>query len=162
MTEEVAPALAEALRKQDKLVRLNLNDTSLKDEGIQAIAEVLCPTTTVCMHVTFPFWKQTAVWQPARGNVVILPDAGGATGKGRTLTLMLWGLGLTWSSWPARGRLMCLLWPTSRSWSREVRPDCLTAEGAQALAPSTCSTAMLQYDNLLESVSLAGGCKACI
>ncbi len=40
MTEEVAPALAEALRGQSKLVRLNLNDTSLKDEGILAIAEV--------------------------------------------------------------------------------------------------------------------------
>ena len=51
MTEEVAPALAEALRKQDKLVRLNLNDTSLKDEGIQAIAEVLCPSTSVCTYV---------------------------------------------------------------------------------------------------------------
>ena len=67
MTEEVAPALAEALRKQDKLVRLNLNDTSLKDEGIQAIAEVHHPTTAVGMHVRFPFWKQTSVRQPAQG-----------------------------------------------------------------------------------------------
>ena len=40
MTEEVAPALAEALRRHSGLVRLNLNDTSLKDEGILAIAEV--------------------------------------------------------------------------------------------------------------------------
>lgn len=40
MTEEVAPALAEALRGHSGLVRLNLNDTSLKDEGILAIAEV--------------------------------------------------------------------------------------------------------------------------
>lgn len=40
MTEEVAPALAEALRQQSGLVRLNLNDTSLQDEGISAIAEV--------------------------------------------------------------------------------------------------------------------------
>ena len=67
MTEEVAPALAEALRKQDKLVRLNLNDTSLKDEGIQAIAEVPRPTTSVCMNVIFPSWKQISVWQPAQG-----------------------------------------------------------------------------------------------
>ncbi len=46
MTEEVAPALAEALRRHSKLVRLNLNDTSLKDEGILAIAEVCGMTRT--------------------------------------------------------------------------------------------------------------------
>ena len=41
MTEEVAPALAEALRQQSALLQVNLNDTSLQDEGISAIAEVL-------------------------------------------------------------------------------------------------------------------------
>ena len=58
MTEEVAPALAEALRKQGRLARLNLNDTSLQDKGIQAIAEVLCPIASVCMSVMLPPWKQ--------------------------------------------------------------------------------------------------------
>ena len=48
MTEEVAPALAEALRRQSGLVRLNLNDTSLKDEGISAIAEVPCLQSHGC------------------------------------------------------------------------------------------------------------------
>ena len=155
MTEEVAPALAEALRKQNKLVRLNLNDASLKDEGIQAIAEVLCPTASVCMNVTCPTWKQPPLWQPVQGLSSFLQDAEGANGKGRTLTLTLWGLGLTGSSWPARSGLMCLLWPTSRSWSEEVRPDHLTAEGMQALATGTRSTATLQYENLLERFSLA-------
>ena len=50
MTEEVAPALAEALRGQSKLVWLNLNDTSLKDEGILAIAEVCLAPAMHAMH----------------------------------------------------------------------------------------------------------------
>ena len=69
--------------------------------------------------------------------------------------LTLWGLGLTWSSWPARGRLMGLLCPTSRSWSEEVRLVDQTADGMQALATGACSAAALQYVHLLESVSLA-------
>lgn len=40
MTAEVAPALADALRSQDSLQVLNLNDVALGDEGIESIAEV--------------------------------------------------------------------------------------------------------------------------
>ena len=48
MTEEVAPKLAKMLRGQSGLVRLNLTDTSLQDEGISIIAEVLSPTFPAC------------------------------------------------------------------------------------------------------------------
>ena len=48
MTEEVAPKLAEMLRGQSGLIRLNLTDTSLQDEGISIIAEVLSPTIPAC------------------------------------------------------------------------------------------------------------------
>ncbi len=40
MTAEVAPALADAVRGQESLQVLNLNDVALGDEGIQGIAEV--------------------------------------------------------------------------------------------------------------------------
>jgi large subunit ribosomal protein L31/Ran GTPase-activating protein 1 len=40
MTAEVASALAEALRSQQSLQVLNLNDTALGDEGMESIAEV--------------------------------------------------------------------------------------------------------------------------
>ena len=40
LTGEVAQSLAEALRGQEKLKVLNLNDTSLGDEGVEALAEV--------------------------------------------------------------------------------------------------------------------------
>ncbi len=41
MTAEVAPALAELLLKHPELLALNLNDTSLTDEGVSAIAQSL-------------------------------------------------------------------------------------------------------------------------
>ena len=41
MTEEVAPALAQMLQGQQQLQVLNLNDTSLGEEGIVIIAEAL-------------------------------------------------------------------------------------------------------------------------
>ena len=41
MTAEVAPALAETLLRHPELVALNLNDTSLTDEGVSAIAQSL-------------------------------------------------------------------------------------------------------------------------
>lgn len=53
MTEEVAPALAQALKQQGKLIRLNLNDTSLKDEGITAVAEVWFVSFSQC-HLGIP------------------------------------------------------------------------------------------------------------
>ncbi len=40
LTGEVSEALAHALRGQDGLRVLNLNDTSLGDEGIRSVAEV--------------------------------------------------------------------------------------------------------------------------
>lgn len=49
MTTEVAQALAEALRGQERLQVLNLNDVALGDEGVESIAEVrsnLCPRHT--------------------------------------------------------------------------------------------------------------------
>ena len=147
MTEEVAPALAEALRKQDKLVRLNLNDTSLKDEGIQAIAEVFRSHHN-CLHERdIPFLEPDICVAACPRSVVILPDAGGATEKGRTLTL--WALGLIWSSSPARSRLMCSLQLTSRTWSGEVRLNEVMAEGMQALTSGACLTAVLQFNKVL-------------
>jgi large subunit ribosomal protein L31/Ran GTPase-activating protein 1 len=41
MTAEVAPALAETLLRHPDLVALNLNDTSLTDDGVSAIAQAL-------------------------------------------------------------------------------------------------------------------------
>ena len=41
MTAEVAPALAELLLRHPELVALNLNDTSLTDEGVAAVAQSL-------------------------------------------------------------------------------------------------------------------------
>ena len=41
MTAEVAPALAEVLLRHPGLVALNLNDTSLTNEGVSAIAQSL-------------------------------------------------------------------------------------------------------------------------
>ena len=41
MTAEVAPALAEALLRHPGLVALNLNDTSLTDEGVSAVVQAL-------------------------------------------------------------------------------------------------------------------------
>ena len=41
MTVEVAPALAATLLRHPELVALNLNDTSLTDEGVSAIAQAL-------------------------------------------------------------------------------------------------------------------------
>lgn len=40
LTEEAAPALAQALRDHPGLRALNLNDTGLGDEGVAVIAEV--------------------------------------------------------------------------------------------------------------------------
>ena len=40
LTGEVAQSLAEALRGQENLRVLNLNDTSLGDEGLESLAEV--------------------------------------------------------------------------------------------------------------------------
>ena len=41
LTEEVAPALAACLAAQPNLVHLNLNDTSLTDEGVQEVCKAL-------------------------------------------------------------------------------------------------------------------------
>ena len=41
MTAEVAPALAAALAAQPTLTALNLNDTSLTDEGIATVCKAL-------------------------------------------------------------------------------------------------------------------------
>ena len=41
MTAEVAPALAEMVRRHPELRVLNLNDTALGDEGVSAVAEAL-------------------------------------------------------------------------------------------------------------------------
>eukprot|EP00878_Enallax_costatus_P020701 GHUV01021891.1.p1 GENE.GHUV01021891.1~~GHUV01021891.1.p1 ORF type:complete len:429 (+),score=176.02 GHUV01021891.1:75-1361(+) len=41
LTEEVAPALAACLAAQPHLVHLNLNDTSLTDEGVQEVCKAL-------------------------------------------------------------------------------------------------------------------------
>lgn len=41
MTAEVAPALAETVRRHPELRVLNLNDTALSDEGVAAVAEAL-------------------------------------------------------------------------------------------------------------------------
>ncbi len=75
MTEEVAPALAEALRQQSSLVRLNLDDTSLQDEGISAIAEV---------PETFSLFEPTpqAVLHPLAGCDVLGFSSHGLPGPG--------------------------------------------------------------------------------
>lgn len=41
MTAEVAPALAETVRRHPELRVLNLNDTALSDDGVSAVAEAL-------------------------------------------------------------------------------------------------------------------------
>jgi hypothetical protein len=41
MTEEVAPALAAALALQPALTALNLNDTSLTDDGVAVVCRAL-------------------------------------------------------------------------------------------------------------------------
>lgn len=41
MTEEVAPALASCIANQPSLTALNLNDTSLTDEGITVVCKAL-------------------------------------------------------------------------------------------------------------------------
>lgn len=41
LTEEVAPALADCLAAQPNLTHLNLNDTSLTDEGVQEVCRAL-------------------------------------------------------------------------------------------------------------------------
>lgn len=41
LTEEVAPALASCLAAQPGLTHLNLNDTSLTDEGVTAVCNAL-------------------------------------------------------------------------------------------------------------------------
>lgn len=41
LTEEVAPALAACLAAQPHLTYLNLNDTSLTDEGVQEVCKAL-------------------------------------------------------------------------------------------------------------------------
>jgi Ran GTPase-activating protein (RanGAP) involved in mRNA processing and transport len=41
LTEEVAPALAACLAAQPRLAHLNLNDTSLTDEGVAVVCSAL-------------------------------------------------------------------------------------------------------------------------
>lgn len=48
MTEEVAPALAQMLQGQQQLQVLNLNDTSLGEEGTVIIAEALQQSGGLC------------------------------------------------------------------------------------------------------------------
>jgi Ran GTPase-activating protein (RanGAP) involved in mRNA processing and transport len=44
LTEEVAPALAACLAAQPRLAHLNLNDTSLTDEGVSVVCSALAGT----------------------------------------------------------------------------------------------------------------------
>ena len=46
LTEEVASELASCLAHQPALTHLNLNDTSLQDEGIQAVCKALAEPGT--------------------------------------------------------------------------------------------------------------------
>ena len=54
MTEEVAPALAQMLQGQQQLQVLNLNDTSLGEEGIVIIAEALQQSGGLCRAQDLP------------------------------------------------------------------------------------------------------------
>lgn len=53
MTSEVAESLADMLKGQPQLRVLNLNDTSLEDDGVSTIAAALVDAGTclrLCMH----------------------------------------------------------------------------------------------------------------
>lgn len=58
MTAEVAPALAAVLLRHPDLVALNLNDTSLTDEGVSAVAQAL-HTSAGSLQVQQSAWPES-------------------------------------------------------------------------------------------------------